>query len=49
MLTIDLASKRKIKDRIHRGIYYKVFDNGHFYGWLKRKQYKELLKERQNK
>ncbi len=42
--TIDLKSKRVIKNTSARGTRYKVFCNGHFYGWLKRKHYNELIK-----
>ena len=40
--TIDLASKRVIKNTSAKGTRYKVFYNDNFYGWLKRKDYNEL-------
>ena len=46
--TIDLDSKRVIKNTSARGTRYKVYCNGEFYGWLKRKSCNELLKEAKN-
>ena len=40
--TIDLTSKRIIKNTSARGTRYKVFYDNRFYGWLKMKDYKEL-------
>ena len=49
MLIMDLTEKRVIKSaycKSARGTFYKVYDNGMFYGWLKKDCYKEILQHR---